>query len=285
VGHDAAHPGGPGFVNRDLTGESRHKGRVRPLYRRDIQRLAMYGSAFVYLGTMVALFGLMHVIKPIRRLRVPTRRRGLAIAGSGAVLAVAGLFAPVFEQRAMRPNARLDEFVPSWQFHEIHTLRISAPPDRVYDAIKAVRADEILLFRALTWIRRGGRPAPRSMMNAGSERPIIEVATNGGFVSLADDPPREIVIGTVVAAPRGPRPPLTRDTFRSPPPGYAVAAMNFVVTADGTGGSVVSTETRVNASGAPTRRRFAVYWRLIYPGSALIRRMWLRAIQKRVEAS
>jgi hypothetical protein len=30
-------------------------------------------------------------------------------------------------------------------------------------------------------------------------------------------------------------------------------------------------------------RRFAVYWRVIYPGSALIRRMWLRAIRLRAE--
>jgi hypothetical protein len=34
-----------------------------------------------------------------------------------------------------------------------------------------------------------------------------------------------------------------------------------------------------NSSGA--RRRFAVYWRLIYPGSAIIRRMWLGAIERR----
>jgi len=27
-----------------------------------------------------------------------------------------------------------------------------------------------------------------------------------------------------------------------------------------------------------------LYWRVIYPGSALIRRMWLRAIKKRAEA-
>jgi len=32
---------------------------------------------------------------------------------------------------------------------------------------------------------------------------------------------------------------------------------------------------------APRRRRFAAYWRLIYPGSALIRRSWLRAIRQR----
>ena len=29
--------------------------------------------------------------------------------------------------------------------------------------------------------------------------------------------------------------------------------------------------------------RFALYWRVIYPGSALIRRMWLRALRLRAE--
>jgi hypothetical protein len=32
-----------------------------------------------------------------------------------------------------------------------------------------------------------------------------------------------------------------------------------------------------------TARRFALYWRAIYPSSALIRRMWLRAIRERAE--
>jgi hypothetical protein len=60
--------------------------------------------------------------------------------------------------------------------------------------------------------------------------------------------------------------------------------MNFRVTPDGAGGSMVSTETRVFASDASARRRFAAYWRLIYPGSATIRRMWLRAIERRATA-
>jgi len=59
--------------------------------------------------------------------------------------------------------------------------------------------------------------------------------------------------------------------------------MNFLVTPDGTGGSRVSTETRVYANDAASRRRFGAYWRLIYPGSALIRLMWLRAIARRAE--
>ena len=61
----------------------------------------------------------------------------------------------------------------------------------------------------------------------------------------------------------------------------ALAAMNFAVRPDGEGGSVVSTETRVHSNSPGARRRFAMYWRVIYPGSAIIRRMWLRAIAHR----
>ena len=57
--------------------------------------------------------------------------------------------------------------------------------------------------------------------------------------------------------------------------------MNFAITPDGPDRSFVSTETRVFANSPSARRRFAVYWRFIYPGSAIIRRMWLRAIQRR----
>jgi hypothetical protein len=57
--------------------------------------------------------------------------------------------------------------------------------------------------------------------------------------------------------------------------------MNFLVATDGPDRSLVSTETRVFANSASARRRFARYWRVIYPGSALIRRMWLRAVEKR----
>lgn len=151
----------------------------------------------------------------------------------------------------------------------------------MYDAIKHVRADEITFFRALTWIRRGGRALPRSILNAGTDRPLLEVATSSGFIYLADDAPHEVVVGTIVIKPRDSHEALTPDTFRKTlPPGFAIAAMNFVVRADGAG-SLVTTETRIHANSADARRRFGIYWRIIYPGSALIRRMWLRAIERR----
>jgi hypothetical protein len=49
------------------------------------------------------------------------------------------------------------------------------------------------------------------------------------------------------------------------------------------GGSTVATETRVHANSPAAGRRFGIYWRLIHPGSDVIRRMWLRAIALRAE--
>jgi hypothetical protein len=245
----------------------------------------MLASILVYSALVVAGTGLLAVIRPLPTLRVRTRRRGLAVGAAGLGVAATALALPAFESRTAERITRLDEFAPAWQFHEVHTLRIAAPPARVFAAIKQVRADEIFLFRALTWLRRGGRQAPPGILNAGSATPILEVATNGGFIYLADDAPREIVVGTIVAAPPGARGRLTPERFKQPfPPGFAVATMNFRITADGASGSIVSTETRVFASDASARRRFAAYWRVIYPGSALIRRMWLRAIERRARA-
>ncbi len=167
--------------------------------------------------------------------------------------------------------------MPAWQFREFHSRRIDAPPAAAYAALRRVRQDDILLFQTLTWIRRGGRPAPPGMLNAGNERPIIDVALSGGFVLLADDGPRELVIGAIVDAPTVASRPRSADIIRQPPAGYSVAAMNFLLTPDGSG-TIISTETRVFSNGPETKRRFARYWRMIYPGSALIRRMWLRAI-------
>ena len=242
----------------------------------------MTGSSFAYTGFVLLVAGLVLAVRPAPALGVATRSRAMLVAAAGVVLGLASLAAPSFTSRVTVPSSRLDELTPEWQFHEVHRRRIAAPPARVFAALKAVRADEIAFFHTLTWIRRFGRPAPPGILNAG-RAPILDVALKGGFTLLAEDVPRELVVGTVVVAPPGPRQPRTREFFRSPPPGYAVGTMNFQVTADGAGGSWLSTETRVVATSPPARRVFAAYWRVIYPGSALIRRMWLRAIAQRAE--
>jgi hypothetical protein len=71
--------------------------------------------------------------------------------------------------------------------------------------------------------------------------------------------------------------------FREAP--LAKIAMNFRLVERDAAHCTVITETRVYAGGAPAVRRFAAYWRAIYPGSALMRHMWLRAIKVRVEGA
>lgn len=188
---------------------------------------------------------------------------------------------------AAASTSALDRVLPSYQFREFHSTRVRATPERVYHAIRDVTASEILFFRALTWLRRFGRPGPESILNAPDRRPLLDAATRTSFITLADSA-GEIVVGTVVMNP--PNAPRVRPatayefTALAPQDGYALAAMNFVVTPRADGACDVSTETRVYATDEAARRRFAAYWRLINLGSALIRVMWLRAIKRRAEA-
>ena len=196
------------------------------------------------------------------------------------------LLLPVRESRIEAPRTRLDEFSPVFQFNERHQVRIRASRERVWEAMRAVTADEILFFRALTSLRRLGRPGPESILNAPERLPILEVATRTSFLLLAEEPGREIVIGTIVLAPAGTpfRKNATPELFRDlDAPGFAKATMSFLVEDTGDGTCTLQTETRVHATDGTARRRFAAYWRMIYPGSALIRRMWLRAIMRRAE--
>lgn len=247
----------------------------------------MIGVALVYVGLMATFLGGVSLVHPPAFLRIRSRLQGTFLFGVGLILVGVGWALPAREERVAVLQTQLDQFAPLYQFHEVHSIRVVAPRDRVYRAIKEVTADEILLFRALTWIRRLGRPGPESILNAPERLPILEVATQTGFLLLAEELDREIVIGTAVVAPPGFRPksrPTPEDFKAVRQPGFAMATMNFLVQDAGPGACLVTTETRVYATDASAQRRFARYWRVIYPGSALIRRMWLRAVKRRAES-
>jgi hypothetical protein len=241
----------------------------------------------VYAGLLAAFLGFVSVLRPLKFLRIRTRLRGAAILGCGVVAVLVAYNMPAREARVSAVESQLDRIMPAYQFHEFHTIRVHASREKVFQALKEVRADDIFLFRTLTTIRRFGRPGPESILNAPERMPILEVATRTTFLLLAEDANREIVIGTLVAAPVGWRPhgERTPDGFRElRAPGFALAAMNFRLEDAGAGETLLTTETRVHANDMATRRRFAPYWRTIFPGSALIRVMWLRAVKHRAES-
>lgn len=256
----------------------------------------MPGVIVVYLGLVTMFVGGVSVLKPLRFLAIDSRWQALGVMAAGLVVIVIGVSLPSKEIRVAAPRTQLDQFVPAYQFNEFHSVRIAAPKDKVYTALKQVNAEEILFFHTLVWLRRLGRPGPDSILNPPPNTPLLEVATRATFILLAEEPHREIVVGTLVAAPRGwrPRGERTPEAFKalqaSQQPGFVLAAMNFRLEdcdakANQAGPcTLLTTETRVYAMDASSCRAFARYWRVIYPGSSLIRRMWLRAIKKRAEA-
>ncbi len=245
-------------------------------------------STAVYSMALVALAGVIGVIRPLRWLHRASRQRAalMLLAGVAGVMTIT-VITPSSASVAARSG--IDEFAPEFHFREHHTIVVSAPPARVYTAIKAVSADEIGLFKLLTSIRRFGRAGPESILNAPGQQPILDVATRTGFLLLLDRPAVEVVLGSVVVAPPraarpGPRREFTGEDFKAlAQPGFAKATMNFRIRDLGNGTSRIDTETRVFATDSAALRRFTPYWRIIFPGSSILRITWLKAIKARAE--
>jgi hypothetical protein len=180
----------------------------------------------------------------------------------------------------------LDEFLPDYDVNEIHSTRVAAPPDAVMAAVRSLTAREVPVIVGLMALRslparlRGRRPRAR-------EGAILEGFLRGGFVTLADRP-HELVVGGVGrfwrASAEVRR--VSADEFAAfREPGYAKAAFNMHAQPSPGGGTLLMTETRIQATDEQARRSFRRYWLVIHPGSAAIRRAWLRAIRRRAEGS
>jgi len=248
----------------------------------------LIGTILVYAALAAMLLGGVSIIRPLKFVGIASRSHGIIVLLCGVVVFLIGVNVPAPEKRIAARTTILDDFVPAYQFAVFHTVRVKAPRERVFAAIRDVTANEITLFRTLTWIRRFGRRGPESILNAPEKMPLLDVATRTSFMLLAQEPDREIVLGTLVAAPPGWRSnkdkkPTPEDFKALHAPGFALGAINFRVEDTANGETLLTTETRIYATDASARRNSAVYWRVIYPGSALIRVMWLRAIQRRAE--
>ena len=182
----------------------------------------------------------------------------------------------------------LEGIVPEYDFGEVHAVRLFAPPEGALGAVKLVGLGEMPLVRVLFAVR--SIPAyvagKRGLPTDGTES-LYGQMLDFGFVSIGEEPGRELVVGGIGQMFRasGGRTPIFRDVsefvaFREP--GYAKVAMNFSARPLESG-SELRTETRVVATDAASRRRFGRYWRLIQPGSALVRRGWLAAAKQRAE--
>jgi hypothetical protein len=244
-------------------------------------------SILLDLSLAAAAVGAISLVRPLAFLGVHSRAAGAAVC---ALALCAALLVALWPAPTRRSSGRqaIDRFLAEYNFHEIHRTRVHASPEAVYRAALEVTPDEIRWLKPLMAIRQF--PASlRHRSGSDSSKPILEIATRRSFFYLAREPSKEIVLGTVgrfwtasagqVPSIRGPE-----EFLAYADPAVARVVMNFSIEDAGGGSSLLTTETRIFAPEGSPRRRFAAYWRLIYPGSALIRVGWLEGIRKRAEA-
>ncbi|HEU4461915.1 MAG TPA: hypothetical protein VFR75_04925 [Solirubrobacterales bacterium] len=168
----------------------------------------------------------------------------------------------------------IDQVMPSCDRSEVHCRATAASPPALWTAVHDLRAGEVKAMRVLMGLRTLGRRAGES------DRTVLEGFERMGFRPVAEDPGQELVIvgiGHFWKPSGGLQKVTSKEQFLSfQEPGYAKTAFNFRIE-DGE----LSTETRIAGTDARARRLFGLYWLLIRPGSGLIRREWLRAIDRR----
>lgn len=179
------------------------------------------------------------------------------------------------EQVTVRP---LDDFLPTYEFVERHSLAIAAPASRIDAAVRQVSLADLPVARGLWWIRRLGRPT------GDPTTPFVSADLPG--IVLEDVPGEGIVLGLtgqfwkIRGGYRDPTRPRTTDEFvEYARPDMCKAVIDFRVHE-----ASLSTETRVHVAGPAARRKFRRYWFVIRPFSGLIRILFLRAARRRAEA-
>jgi hypothetical protein len=143
----------------------------------------------------------------------------------------------------------LDQHVPAYEVWERHSVALPVPPEQALAVALASPAAPDWIVRTLLRLR--GLGVPRGSLE--------EFATTPPFRDLGRSE-TEFVAGLSPDALR-----IAFDLRAEPHPG----------------GSLLTTETRVHALTPRARRLFRLYWLVVGPFSALIRRRWLKAIADR----
>lgn len=181
----------------------------------------------------------------------------------------------------------IDKYVPRFQFHEQHALKVSAPASDVLRAAINYQPDNDPMIRAAIAIRE----FPNKLTNRvkGISTAAIRPFSLKNFTILDHSENHEVVFGLAGRfwqADYGQVPLQNREDFvRFNAHGSAKLALNFYVEHLGHNLTLLSTETRVCCLDIEAKRKFTPYWYLIRPVSGLIRRNMLATIQRMATVS
>jgi hypothetical protein len=239
-------------------------------------------ATLAYSGIVASILGLANLAFPFRFMGV--RRRvagGLGLAG-GVGLTLAALHWPSPLVRVAQPTTRLDQVMPAYQCVERHTARVHARPEQVMQAVRQSTLGDMKSLAALVKIRAAALRTPAPDVAARRDERVLEAFSGVGLDADAN----ELVVFWAANLREMRRPELhTAQQFVAyREEGTVKMAFDFQAQPAGDGWSLLSTETRVLSLDEATSRGMGRYWRLIVPGSGLLRRQWLDGIRRRAES-
>jgi hypothetical protein len=240
-------------------------------------------STLAYAGIVAALLGLANLAIPFRFLGIRKRAVGALVLVGGVTLTLAALFWPASTIHVKAPRTRLDEIMPDYQFSETHSASIRARPEQVMQAVRESTFGDMKSLATLLKIRAAALRAPRESDVFSQDKRILDLFSASGYVTGGSD--HEILTcgGANVRARRNLRPSTLQEFADYRDQGAVKMAFDFYVEDAGGSWSTLTAETRVLATDDQTRRGMGRYWRLIVPGSGLLRRQWLDGIKRRAE--
>jgi len=243
-----------------------------------------YGpSYFFWIGVILAVIGLVSLIKPLAFLFILNRTIAIAILGGGLLTVTAALLWPVTITRAQTGQV-IDELAPEYTFNEYHERIINASPETIKATFCNTGVGDIPIVHLLLKIRGiADEKVPSDIAsNTTADNGILRTPDFDWFVV---DSVECITYMLINASGKTPPPVLpTLEAFNVfNEPGFIKTTVNFRFVPLANGQTLVSTETRNYSQISSDNQRFARYWRIIYPGSALIRRVWLDTLAKKAE--
>ena len=240
-------------------------------------------STLAYTGIVLAVCGLANLALPFRFLGITKRAIGAVVFAGGVGLAMIALLWPAPMVRVEHRRSLLDDAIPEYQFFERHSARVHARPEQVMQAARESTFDDMRSLATLLKIRRAALRIHQTGDSFRGKR-ILDAFSESGYRSAGNE--HEIVMfgGANLRAQRPLEVRSLQEFADYREQGAIKMAFNISAEDGGDGWCTVRTETRVLALDDNTRRGMGRYWRLIVPGSGLLRRQWLDAIKTSAES-
>lgn len=249
-------------------------------------------SYFFWIGLILTVVGIISLIHPLAFLFVLNRTIAADVVFVGILICLVSLFSPAILYHSKTNNQKIDALLPVYTSNEFHEVCINAPIEKVKQVLTVTGVKDIPVARLLMIIR-GIADEDVDLSDRASNNQVgaetISTPDFNFFVVSPDEWVTVMILKAVIITNDADKPAtpeiLTLEQFEAfNDPGYVKVAVNFRFIRKSDDQTILTTETRNNGITLKDSHVFGIYWRIIYPGSAIIRRVWLDTIKKKAQS-